>query len=252
MFSVIFRRLVFVFVLPFAGAFVSPSLKKRPSWGFAHPPVHTRTSAPQTHSKEALAAYRDDSSFTVPANVGILNNNRHNKSPNPSCAGLVTNTGGSLDWTFGVSNPLDRVAMTARGNLQQIVSSFYDSPVAIQVERNQERVGAESNDEQSSTWDRLVHMSVLDGQHFCTATSTVQVHDENCKELLKSDAIGIGQLFQQQLKVIPSFRLLDAGYTNNTSNRSSSLWREYELSCDEVTCTIKEEFVSNLWSLQRQ
>ena len=58
-------------------------------------------------------------------------------------SGLVTCAGGTLQSQFGhkISNlsPIDRIALTANGNMQRIVSSFYDAPVHVYVERCKQR-----------------------------------------------------------------------------------------------------------------
>ena len=112
------------------------------------------------------------------------------RQPQPQ-SGLVTSTGGTLQHQFGSKipfmTPLDRIALTANGNLQRIVSSFYDAPVhihVVQCERRQRTSACSSNSrstvddefqcqetkteeqeqeqEQNDTaiWDRTVHLSV--------------------------------------------------------------------------------------------
>lgn len=80
----------------------------------------------------------------------------------PTKSGLVTSTGGTLERQFGskISNltPLDRIALTANGNLQRIVSSFYDAPVHIHVDRCERR--NEFDTDSDAVWDRTVHLSV--------------------------------------------------------------------------------------------
>ena len=52
-------------------------------------------------------------------------------------SGLVTKTGGTLCSQFKSKipnlSPLDRIALTANGNLQRIFSSYYDAPVHVFV-----------------------------------------------------------------------------------------------------------------------
>ena len=49
--------------------------------------------------------------------------------------------------------PLERIAITATGNLQRIISSFYNCPVTVQCVKN-EKVA-------SGVYDREVEISVL-------------------------------------------------------------------------------------------
>lgn len=72
----------------------------------------------------------------------------------PSKSGLVTLDGGTLASKFGVTSRLDRMALTANGNLQRLFSSFYDAPVRVVVDRCEQ-----TSDE---LWDRVVHLMVHD------------------------------------------------------------------------------------------
>ena len=89
----------------------------------------------------------------------------HNKvhPDNISNPGLVTSTGGTLQRQFGSKipklTPLDRIALTANGNLQRIVSSFYDAPVHVHIDRCQRRIELEND--RGAVWDRTVHLSVF-------------------------------------------------------------------------------------------
>eukprot|EP00978_Attheya_sp_CCMP212_P008721 scaffold20478_cov52-Attheya_sp.AAC.4 len=140
--------------------------------------------------------------------------------------GLVTCTRGTLGDRFASLQltPLERIALTANGNLQRIYSSYYDAPVHVSVERSEARTTATSSEEESisesssksRTWDRVVHLSVF-SQLFCTAESTIVVHDDHCLELLQSGRVGIGQLFRH-LDRLPTFTLLDAGRSPNSNN----------------------------------
>jgi hypothetical protein len=97
-------------------------------------------------------------------------------------SGLVTSTGGTLTAQFGqkISNlsPLDRIALTANGNLQRIFSSFYDAPVHVHIEKcvkrisgivvnnnngfTQDEYGVNVQDAHGeAVWDRVVHLSVF-------------------------------------------------------------------------------------------
>jgi len=156
-------------------------------------------------------------------------------------SGLVTSAGGTLQSQFGhrIPNlsPLDRIALTANGNMQRIVSSFYDAPVHVYVERCKQR-----DTTSDAVWDRTVHLSVLN-QMFCRATSVITVHSSECVELVQSEVVGIGQLFRH-LDKLPTFALLDAGRTPE-----GGLWRSYQLQCQQLTCNIREELSANVWEI---
>lgn len=79
--------------------------------------------------------------------------------------GLVTTAipSGTLASRFGITHPLDRMALTANGNLQRLVSSYYDAPVLVLVvscilKDNQEEINGSST--QAKTWDRVVQLTV--------------------------------------------------------------------------------------------
>jgi hypothetical protein len=71
-----------------------------------------------------------------------------------SKAGLVTLDGGTLASRFGIKSRLDRMALTANGNLQRLFSSYYDAPVQVVVDKCEQ--------ETHELWDRVVHLTVFD------------------------------------------------------------------------------------------
>jgi hypothetical protein len=156
---------------------------------------------------------------------------------------LVTNdAGGSLAVRFGIVSQLDRMLLTANGNLQRLVSSYYDAPVHVVVDHCHQHHCPQDDDSEKREWDRLVHLTVHN-VIFCRAHATIQVHDETCQTLVETGQVGLGQLFRY-LDRLPTFVLLDAGY-----NTDGGLWRRYELNCNELSCEIREDFVPNMWEL---
>jgi hypothetical protein len=152
--------------------------------------------------------------------------------------GLVTSTTQSLAKMYNLPNPLDRMAVTANGNLQRLVSSYYDAPVTVVVDHCRLVVGSDGG-----VWDRRVKLQVY-GQTFCVADSTVQVHSEYCRELVRSGQVGLGQLFRH-LNILPEFALRAAGPTED-----GGFWRHYTLACAEVSCSIQETFIPGVWELE--
>ena len=69
-------------------------------------------------------------------------------------AGLVTRDGGTLAARFGIDSNLDRMALTANGNLQRLFSSYYDAPVHVVVDSCEQKT--------QELWHRTVHLTVLD------------------------------------------------------------------------------------------
>jgi hypothetical protein len=192
---------------------------------------------------------------------------------------------------YGIDHPLDRMALTANGNLQRLVCSYYDSPVTVTLdsqyrrsslqEGDPERAGSSAQGRQendlgtptrlrasSHVWHRVVHLSVFQAT-FCTATSVITVHDPTCQALVESGRVGLGQLFRY-LDLLPEFTLLGAGKFNTPDSSTTSrlegeasggrmrqmrgggggnFWREYRLDCNELSCSIREEFCPRLWDL---
>ena len=146
----------------------------------------------------------------------------------------------TLATAFGLTNPLDRLVLTANGNLQRLIASYYDADVSVRVEECSFRR------DNPNVWDRTVYLKVL-GCEFCRAESEVTIHKESCQELVASGQVGLGQLFRY-LNVLPMFSLRNAGVDSNTGG----IWREYTLQCNALTCQIREEFIPGLWELDRR
>lgn len=162
-------------------------------------------------------------------------------------SGLVTDSGGTLQRSFGRKaqgylTPLERIALTANGNLQRIFSSYYDAPVHILVQRCERQQNQGQHDE-VAVWHRQVLLTVH-SQNFCTASSIITVHDPQCIQLVETGKVGIGQLFRH-LDKLPSFELLDVGRSHE-----GGMWRQYCLACKELTCHITETFEPDAWIIQ--
>ncbi|EEC45099.1 predicted protein [Phaeodactylum tricornutum CCAP 1055/1] len=180
----------------------------------------------------------------------------------------------SLASRYGIHDPLNRMALTANGNLQRLVSSYYDAPVQVVVDSCRKRSSNVSSNVQimsrpiqlsgaatAQVWDRVVHLTVF-GKTFCTATSVITVYDELCQSLVESGQVGLGQLFRY-LDLLPEFTLHNAGVhqTGKTMatkkvgrgggrGRGEGFWRDYTLSCAEISCRIHEDFQQGIWDLQ--
>jgi len=160
--------------------------------------------------------------------------------------GLVTTytTSDSLSSRYGIENPLDRMVLTANGNLQRLVSSYYDSPVEVVIDEAGTCFSHSTDDlsQHSITCDRLVHLTVHN-QTFCTAKSVVTVRCKTCQELVVSGSVGIGQLFRY-LDILPEFELHDAA-----PYETGGFWREYSLTCPQLSCRIHENFPKSIWGI---
>jgi chorismate-pyruvate lyase len=163
-------------------------------------------------------------------------------------SGLVTDSGGTLQRSFGPKaqgylTPLERIALTANGNLQRIFSSYYDAPVHILVQRCERQQQKQQQHDEAAVWHRQVLLTVH-SQIFCTASSIITVQDPRCIQLVETGKVGIGQLFRH-LDKLPSFELLDVGRSHE-----GGIWRQYCLSCRELTCHITETFEPDAWMIQ--
>ena len=99
--------------------------------------------------------------------------------------------------------PLQRVVLSANGNLQRIVSSYYNAPVVVEVVRN-DRV-------EEGMFNRLVCLKLHDIV-FGVAHSTVVITDEAALEAVERDGVAVGQLFRH-LNMMPSFSLHAADFS---------------------------------------
>jgi len=225
---------------------------------------------------------------TITSITPTLNNNTTNNNSHNIHDGLVTKEGGELNKRFKGCNftNMERIALTANGNLQRIFSSYYDEPVVVHVDsctrrdnsidENRDSVmnglcdtyqlTSTPNDNNDAIWDRVVYIQVHN-QTICKATSIINVHSTSCIQLIEEGSVGLGQLFRY-LNKLPIFSLLDAGRIDRRRSTSEKIptqevreepndniddkfdggmWRIYELQCEEMTCLIHEEFHNDAW-----
>lgn len=156
-----------------------------------------------------------------------------------------------LDFT-----PLQRILLTANGNVQRILSSYYHKSIRVEVLK-WENVNVNDNvisnsmknddncDDNGMTFQprrykRHVKLYLNMGtststsshnsetrepkvttttneKEVCDATSEISITDPTIYALLESETVGIGQLFRY-LNVLPEFELLDAGIGEAPSN----------------------------------
>ena len=232
-----------------------------------------------TKNNEALATTTTtDPSSSIQQSVGAGTFGDIMSQPNNGQAdllfrdGLVTSETYSLEDIYGISNPLDRMAVTANGNLQRLFSSYYDAPVVVEMvhcmrkQQHQQdddddeddvnvnvNVNSNNNDGTASihaVWDRRVLLKIFN-QTFCTADSVIVVHSQEVEDLVESGKVGIGQLFRH-FNILPEFNLLEAGLTPTTTTNGDGgggFWRYYTLESDLVTCSIREVFCNDVWNL---
>lgn len=120
--------------------------------------------------------------------------------------------------------PMQRVVLTANGNFQRIVSSFFNQAVSVTVIKNL-RIRA-------GLYEREVVISI-GAKPCCVASSIVICLSPESKRLVDSASVGIGQLFGR-LEELPKFSLIEVA-KNDISFR-----RVYTLSSAQVVCHIEE------------
>ena len=98
--------------------------------------------------------------------------------------------------------PEERIVLSANGNVQRLISSYYNATVSVQLLRNERRPGADSE------YEREVELSVL-GLPFATARSTVILTTERLIDAVDRHGVALGQLFRH-FELLPTFELLSA------------------------------------------
>ncbi|KAL3772608.1 hypothetical protein ACHAWU_002514 [Discostella pseudostelligera] len=169
-----------------------------------------------------------------------------NFSP-PIIDGLVTKEGGELNFRYNCNfTPMERIALTANGNLQRIFSSYYDAPIHVRVDscvrrrppfhplppppqqrhdnddNDNDNEEEEGDDDEIAIWDRVVHLTLHNHTTLCKATSIIHVTSPSCIQLIESGSVGLGQMFRY-LNKLPTFSLLDAGRRESGSGISSGV-----------------------------
>ena len=206
----------------------------------------TETLPPKPAAAVSSSAITTTTPMTTMTSLGDIMKTGQDEHDEPS----------TLASTYGITHPLDRLLLTANGNLQRLVASYYDAPVTVVVEsctlrqppQQQEQQPPEA--EEPQIWDRRVHLQIF-GTTFMTAQSVIVVHDPTCQQLVQSGQVGLGQLFRH-LNLLPEFELHAAGTHNNDNNKLGRLhWREYTLRCRRtlLTCRIVETFAPHVWEL---
>ncbi|KAG6840211.1 hypothetical protein C0991_008184 [Blastosporella zonata] len=170
---------------------------------------------------------------------------------------------------------LERIALSAKGDLQRVLSAFFDRPITIAtvysntfyhptIEEpttpltlpNPAALSAASI-ESPITQMRQVHLQ-CSSKNVCTATSTVRITSPTAAHLFLVEKYAIGQMFVRMGKV-PDFELVSVGLGPVTGDEFTSpgssypsekphtveeqqLWRKYRLFVEGFECDILEVF----------
>ncbi|TPX60690.1 hypothetical protein PhCBS80983_g01651 [Powellomyces hirtus] len=136
--------------------------------------------------------------------------------------------------------PLERILLTANGNVQRILSAYHNAKVTVEILKNEL---ASSLDDVPAIFHRKV-LLIIKGKTCCTANSTVIIRDEKYLRLLVDQHVGIGQLFRY-LNILPEFALTKVG----RDPAGNGFWRKYTLSSPGIVCEIHEDFPPHVFEL---
>ncbi|KAH6569010.1 hypothetical protein BSLG_002024 [Batrachochytrium salamandrivorans] len=139
----------------------------------------------------------------------------------------------------GDYSPLERIVLTANGNLQRILSSYFNTKVTVGIVRN--ALVQDPLNPDMLKFDREVDIHCL-GKLCCNAKSDITVSDAKYIDLIVNKGIGIGQLFRY-MNILPEFELL------SVCRESDFLIRNYVLESHGIRCIIKESFPNDLFHL---
>eukprot|EP01038_Epipyxis_sp_PR26KG_P008889 gene8889-11988_t len=136
----------------------------------------------------------------------------------------------------GSFTPMERIVLSANGNLQRILSAYYGAPINVVIRK--------CDEVEPSVFDREVDL-VMSNQVICTAKGKIIIYDPECIDAVAAKKIGIGQLFRY-LGVLPTFSLLTFGRNSD----DNSLFRDYELSSPQLKCRFRETFKHDFLTIQ--
>ncbi|KAF9447503.1 hypothetical protein P691DRAFT_760703 [Macrolepiota fuliginosa MF-IS2] len=179
----------------------------------------------------------------------------------------------AFNWPSAVTS-LERIALTAQGELQRVLSAYFARPISITVVYTHTygrpapgapreflslppppAAIAQASEETPITQTRQVHL-VCSGQIVCTATATVRITDPSVAHFFLVENFAIGQMFRR-IEKLPRFELQNVGIgpypcedldvaswspASNPGSGSQELWRKYKLIAPDFECDIVEVF----------
>ncbi|KXN75042.1 hypothetical protein CONCODRAFT_33884 [Conidiobolus coronatus NRRL 28638] len=140
----------------------------------------------------------------------------------------------------GDFSPIERIFLSANGNLQRLLSSYYNQKIYIEFVKNIEKFDDANN---LKIYDREVNL-FCQSELICNAVSTITVTDKKIRKLIESGEVGIGQVFRY-LSILPNFKLI---WIKRKLN-NQQLIRQYTLSIPGFECLITETFHPEFLSL---
>ncbi|KAL5531699.1 hypothetical protein ACEPAG_4576 [Sanghuangporus baumii] len=168
-------------------------------------------------------------------------------------------------WPKGIT-PLERIMLSASGDLQRILSAFFARPVIISpmfaktTPPSKSPAALSPSPTCPTTQKRQVHL-ICDDRMVCIATSSVTITSPLCAKLFLQEGYAIGQIFRK-LGVVPEFELLEAGLVGDGEHEHEhddtdvldekarlgadhgkrKIWRRYTLKIEGFAADILEVF----------
>ncbi|KAI8091366.1 uncharacterized protein B0P05DRAFT_527171 [Gilbertella persicaria] len=137
--------------------------------------------------------------------------------------------------------PLERMLLQATGNLQRILSAYYNVPSQVKIIKNET---VPSADTPYMQFERKIVM-YFGNKLAYEADSILTVKDSAVLELIEKHKYGLGQIFGHTHRS-PDFVLHAVGRHGNAPG--ASFWRDYSLTVPDVLdCFIRETFVEGLF-----
>ncbi|KAI8379171.1 uncharacterized protein BYT42DRAFT_613496 [Radiomyces spectabilis] len=147
-------------------------------------------------------------------------------------------------------SPLERMILQATGNLQRLLSAFYNVPSRVEIIYNNiipytdhQTVSKGVCNTTQTQFERKIRM-YFDDKVAYDAESILLVKDQTVLELIEKHKYGLGQIFGHTHRT-PDFVLHSVGRHGDAPG--ASFWRDYTLTIPDVLdCFIRETFVEGL------
>ncbi|KAG0930833.1 hypothetical protein G6F57_011460 [Rhizopus arrhizus] len=135
-------------------------------------------------------------------------------------------------------SPMERMILQANGNLQRLLSAYYNVPSHVEIIKNIKSQGI------NVYYEREIKM-YFENKFVYNAQSILTVKDDTVLELIEKHKYGLGQIFGHT-HTAPQFTLHAVG--RHGDSKGASFWRDYSLTIPDVLdCFIRESFIENLF-----
>ncbi|KAG8861735.1 hypothetical protein FRB96_002693 [Tulasnella sp. 330] len=136
---------------------------------------------------------------------------------------------------------LERIALTATGNLQRFLSVYFGKPIRVEEIWEIPASGhwTAASPEHPVTKVREVNL-LCEGAVVCLCLSTIKMTTPETAKLFLEDGVAVGQMYRT-LGRVPTFTLTDVSVHENLSG-VEHLARSYCLSTEGFECEIREIF----------